>query len=193
MKSLIQTSLVFIVLIGFAAISSVIITNNLNDQIDAAREKGTEEGTNLGYAAGLYTGMVDGHQASSKIGYALSQSKSVEELGENFYFTYNPTYEEVQEILAGSDADKAMEINNYAEAHGIRTAYIRCQIARKTEEKTVFVYNVIAFDTTDRGFIIIRPRTHEEIKLEVGKSYSDLNGFPHPNYDDTVTKMTIYW
>ncbi|MFC1898988.1 hypothetical protein ACFLXP_01460 [Chloroflexota bacterium] len=193
MKGLIQTSLVFLTLIGFTAITSVIMTNNHNDQLDTAREKGTEEGSIKGYASGLYAGMVDGHQASSKIGYAISQSKSIEELGDNFYFTYNPTYEEVQGILAGSDAEKAMEINNYAEAHGIRTAYIRCQIARRTEEKTVYVYNVIAFDTTDRGFIIIRPRTHEEIKVEIGKSYSELNGFPHPSYDDTITKMTIYW
>jgi hypothetical protein len=80
-----------------------------------------------------------------------------------------------------------MEINNFAEANGIRTAYIRVGIAAGGS------YRIVAFETVDRGFIFIRPRSHEEIKVEVGKSYSELNGFPFPSYDDTIIKITIVW
>jgi hypothetical protein len=45
----------------------------------------------------------------------------------------------------------------------------------------------------DRGLIIIEPWSHREVKVEVGESYSKMNGFPASPYDDTVTKMTIVW
>jgi len=78
------------------------------------------------------------------------------------------------------------------EANGIRTAYVRCQIARKAEERMVYICHLVAFETVDNG-LIIRPRSHKEVKVEVGKSYSELNGFPTPPYDDTITKITIVW
>jgi hypothetical protein len=62
-----------------------------------------------------------------------------------------------------------------------------------TTERMVYLYHLIGFETTDRGFVVIRPRTHEEVKVEVGQSYSGLNGFPSPAYDDTITKITIVW
>ena len=80
-----------------------------------------------------------------------------------------------------------MEVNNFTEANGIRTAYVRVGIAAGGS------YRIVAFETVDRGFIFIRPRSHEEIKVEVGKSYSELNGFSPPAYDDTITKITIAW
>jgi len=80
-----------------------------------------------------------------------------------------------------------MEVNNFTEANGIRTAYVRVGIAAGGN------YRIVAFETVDKGFIFIRPRSHEEIKVEVDKSYSALNGFPTPDYDDTITKITIVW
>jgi len=196
MKGLIETSLIIAALIGVGVVTSIIITSNLSNRVAAARERGFEEGRTQGYGAGFYEGSKAGYQEGSKVGYERGREgydsySSDEETG--FYFTYNPTYNEVQAILTESNRTSAMEINYYAEANGIRTAYVRCQIARKTTERMIHIYHLVAFDTVDRGFIIIRPRSHEEIKVEVGKSYSELNGFPTPPYDDTITKITIVW
>jgi len=177
--------------VGF--ITSILITRHFINREAAAYERGLDEGRTQGYEAGLYDGEIDGYQAGSKIGYEMSQGKDISDFGEGFRFIYNPTYDEVQEILAENNKTTAMEINNYSEANGIRTAYVRCQIARKAAERTVFVYNLVAFETIDRGLIFIRPRSHEEVKVEVGKSYSELNGFPTSPYDDTITKITIFW
>jgi len=193
MKGLIKTSIIIAALIGVGIVTSIIITNNLSNRVAAARERGFEEGRTQGYEAGFHEGSKAGYQEGSKVEYERSQDKDISDEETSFYFTYNPTYDELQAILAESNETTAIEINNFAEANGIRTAYVRVQIARKTAERTVYVYHVVAFETVDRGFIIIRPRSLEEIEVEVGKSYSELNGFPTPPYDDTITKITIVW
>lgn len=196
MKELIKTSLIIAALIGAGIVTSVIIASNLSNRLAAAYERGFEEGRTQGYEVGFDEGSKAGYQEGSKISYEKSREGYDSyngDYGTGFYFTYNPTYDELQAILAESNKTTAVEISNFAEANGIRTAYVRCQIARKTTERTVYVYHLVAFETVDRGFIIIRPRSQEEVKVEVGKSYSELNGFPTPSYDDTITKITIVW
>ncbi len=193
MQGLVKTRIIIIAFIAVGFVISVIITGNLNNRVAATRERGFEEGRTQGYETGFHEGNKAGYQEGSKINYERSQDKDISDLGEGLYFTYNPTYDELQAILAESNKTTAMEVNNFAEANGIRTAYVRAQIARKTAGRTAYFYHLVAFETVDRGFIFIRPRSHEEIKVEVGKSYSELNGFPTPPYDDTITKITIVW
>ena len=196
MKGLIITSIIIAALIAISIITSIIITSNLSNRVATAHERGFEEGCDQGYEAGFREGNRAGYQEGSKIGYEKGSEgyySDNSDDGEGFYFTYNPTYDKVREILAKSNKTTAMEINNCAEADGIRAAYVRCQIARKSAERMVYIYHLVAFETVDNGFIIIRPRSHKEVKVEVGKSYSELNGFPTPSYDDTITKITIVW
>ncbi len=193
MKRLIKTSIIMAALLSLGFIASIIITNNLSNQLAATRERGFEEGRTQGYQTGFNEGNKTGYQEGSKINYQRSQDGDISDLGEDFYFTYNPTYDELQAILAESNKTTAGEVNNFAEANGIRTAYVRVQIARKTAERADLFYHLVAFETVDRGLIFIRPRSHEEIELEVGKSYSEQNGFPTPLYDDTITRITIVW
>ena len=196
MKGLIKTSLIIAALIAVGIVTSIFITRTLSNRVAAAHERGVEEGCAQGYETGSREGDRAGYQEGSKIGYEMGSEghhSDNSDDGEDFYFTYNPTYDEVREILAKSNKTTAMEINDYAEANGIRTAYLRCQIARKAAERMVYIYHLVAFETVDNGFIIIRPRSHKEIEIEVGKSYSELNGFPTPAYDDTITKITIVW
>jgi len=196
MKGLIKTSIIIAALIGVGTLTSILITSNLSNRVAATHEYAFEEGRTQGYEVGFREGSRAGYQDGSKIGYEKGREGYDSyngDYGTGFYFTYNPTYDELQAILAESNKTTAMEINYYAGANGIRTAYVRCQIARKTTERMVHIYHLVAFETVDRGFIIIRPRSHEEVKVEVGKSYSELNGFPTPSYDDTITKITIVW
>ncbi len=196
MKGLIVISTIMATLIGIGAVTSIVITDNLDDQVTTALEYGFREGSIQGYEVGSHEGSKTGYQEGSKIGYVRAAEENPGDNGDygaGFHFTYQPTFDEVQKILHESTKATAMEVNNYTEANGLRTAYVRCRIARETAGRTVYVYNIVAFDTVDRGFVFVRPRTHEEVKVEIGKSYSELNGFPSPAYDDTITKITIYW
>ena len=129
MKGLIKTSIIITLLIGAGFITSVIITGNLDNQVAANRELGLKEGHTQGYDAGFQDGNKTGYQEGSKINYETNRDKDINDLGEDFYFTYNPTYDELQAILVECDKTTAMEVNNFTEANGIRTAYVRVGIA----------------------------------------------------------------
>lgn len=196
MKGLTKTSIILAVLIVISIVTSTIITRVLRDRVIVADGQGFEEGHSQGYETGFREGHKAGFQEGSKIGYKKGGEEYDnydDEFGDGFYFTYNPTYNQMREILAESNKNTAHDVNTYAEDNGIRTAYVRCQIARKTTERKSYFYHLVAFETVDKGFVIIRPRSHEEVKVKVGKSYSELNGFPTPAYDDTITKITIVW
>ena len=57
----------------------------------------------------------------------------------------------------------------------------------------VYVLHLVAFETVDRGFVIIEPWSKREVRVAEGGSYSELNGFDIPEYDDTITKITVVW
>lgn len=194
MKGLIKTSIILIALIIIGGGVSVVVYNDLTNRLAAAYERGQEEGYLTGYTAGFGEGSRVAYQEGSKVGYAKGKMTGDDSSNEDgFYFLYNPTNDEVHEILAKGEMGSAKGIHDYAEANGIRVAYVRCPIAREAAEGRVYLYQLVAFETIDKGLIIIEPRSHLEVKIEVGKSYRGLNGFPPVNYDDTITKITIVW
>ena len=194
MKGLIITSIIIAALIAAGIGASVLMTSDLNGSLAAAYERGYEEGQAQGHLAGLQEGSRVGFQEGSKVGYEKGNWRDYSSsYGAGFYFVCNPTYDEVQEILVEGEKRSAKEIHDYAEANGIRVAYLRCQIARKAAEGMVYVYELVAFETVDNGFIVIEPWSHREVKVAVGKRYSVLNGFPISSYDDTITEITLVW
>ena len=116
-----------------------------------------------------------GYQEGSKIGYTRSNEGDPGSSNETgFYFLYNPTYDEAREMLAereqtlaGDERNSAKKTHDYAEANGIRSAYIRSQIARKTAEGMVYLYELVAFETADKGLIFIEPQT-DMTDMDVG-------------------------
>lgn len=194
LKGLTKTILLIAAIISICLIASIIVYTNLSDRVAQAYEQGYKEGQAEGYSTGRQEGSRAGYQKGSKTGYSIaSQGYYSGNQGKDFYFVYNPTYQEVQEILAGSNAHSASELHEYAEANGIRIAYVRCQIAFETTEDPVYVYHLVAFETVDRGFIIIEPWSYQEVKLATGKSYSEMNGLPPPGYDDTIVQVRTIW
>jgi len=194
MKGLIKTTIIIVALIAVGVGTSAIITVGLINRLAAAEERGYEEGHAQGYVDGFKEGSKVGYQEGSRIGYIKGdQGNHDDSDGTGFYFVYNPTYDEVQEILAEGDMGSAKEIHEYAEANGIRVAYVRCQIARKAAEGMVYIYQLVAFETVDNGLTIIEPWSHREVKVEVGRRYSELNNLLTRPYDDTITKVTIVW
>ncbi|MFC2034818.1 hypothetical protein ACFLUJ_01695 [Chloroflexota bacterium] len=194
MKGLIKTGIIVAVFIMVGVGSSAIVASDLSSRVAIAQENGFEEGREWGYLDGFQEGMGVGYQEGSKIGYIEGDGGDYNSSNEtDFYFNYNPTYNRMQEILAETEADSAKKIHDYAEASGVRVAYVRSPIAREAPEGMVYVYELVAFETVDKGFVIIEPWSREEIKVEVGRSYSELNNRPANPYDDTITKVTIVW
>ena len=190
MKGLLKTFGIMALLIIAGLISSIIVTSNLNDRVAAAYE----EGYDRAYLEGVEEGSRAGYQEGSKTGYAKANQKDSDISDEEgSYFLYNPTYDEVYEILAEAKTNTIKEILDYAVINGIRTAYVRAQIARKAPEGMVYIYELVAFETIDRGLIMIEPWSHQETKVEVDRSYRELNSLPLPPHDDTITKITIIW
>lgn len=194
MKGLIRTSLVIALLIVVGIGASIIISVDLVNRLATAHETGFEEGHDQGYVQGFQEGSRVGYQEGSKVGYTWARGGDYDDGKEaGFYFVYNPGYDELQQILAESEASSAWEIHDYAEANGIRVAYVRAQIARQAAKGRVWVYQLVAFETVDKGLVVIEPWSHREVKVEVGQHYGELNGRPPRTYDDTITKLTIIW
>ncbi len=193
MKGLIIATVIVFIIIGTGIGISAHIYNNLIDSETVAHETGFQEGYAKGLVDGVRDGSEAGYQEGSRAGYENEEGVDSTNGYVAGYFIYNPTYSEVQEILAESGLDSAKEIHDYAEVNGIRAGYVRCPIARPATEGRVYLYQLVAFETVDKGLIIIEPWSHQEVKVEVGKSYRELNGLPPSPYDDTITKITIVW
>lgn len=194
LKPLLITLLVILAVIGIGGGTAYIIYNNLNNNVDAAQERGYEEGYAQGYETGFNMGSETGYQEGSKA--ALMEAGGIDTNLVNpdtYYFLYNPTYEEMRAALDDIGMNPANTILNYAKENGIRAAYVRVPIAREAGPGRIFLFHLVGFETVDRGFIIVEPHSHREVKVKVGRSYSGLNGFPISNYDDTITKVTVVW
>jgi hypothetical protein len=94
----------------------------------------------------------------------------------------NPTYEELRDFLAQDKTnlnayvpgkyvcvDFAADLNNNAEAAGIRAGYTWLVYRYINGGKWANFVN--AFQTTDKGLIFIDPQTDREVNIEIGKYY----------------------
>lgn len=146
-----------------------------------ASDEAYDKGYDKGYEIGLETG--------SKAGVATRVE------------LYNPTHKEMREFLARDKTDSnpfvtgeyvcsdfAAQLNNNAEANGIRVAYVRIRSKN-------WGHVVVAFETVDRGLIFIEPQSDREVKLVIGEPYpwyfvgavSPLTSY------DPITEIQIMW
>jgi len=142
---------------------------------EAGEKEGYPSGDKAGYESGMEEGYTDGYASGFEDGTGTD------------YLVRNPTYNEVLDMLDESEATSAEQINNDFEAEGIRAGYVWASIAEGGG------YILAAFETIDRGLIFIRASSDEEVELEIGKRYSELLGYSVPDFDDTITKVTIVW
>ena len=89
----------------------------------------------------------------------------------------NPTFQELRDFILRDPTNRnkfilnqyecrhfATEVNNNAEAEGLRCAFVLLCFERGQ-------HAVVAFDTTDRGLVYIEPQTDARIHPEVGGKY----------------------
>ena len=194
MKRLLQTILVMVIITTIGVIISFLLTKTNDNKVVTTGENGYAEGLAQGEQVGLRAGSEAGYQEGSKVGYAKSRQESaVGSYHTDFYFVYNPTYDEVLALLLEQGNASALEIHDYAEAHGLRSAYVRVEINRQAGEGKIWVYRLVAFDTMDRKLIIIEPVTHKIVHLEIGQGFLKQNGFSPIAFEDIITKVTFIW
>lgn len=94
----------------------------------------------------------------------------------------DPTYQELKEFLAQDETnfndyisqeyvcvDFAADLNNNAEAAGIRAAFVFLVTQVTSEGKWGHMIN--GFQTIDRGFLFVEPQNDRILELEVGNHY----------------------
>lgn len=113
---------------------------------------------------------------SSPVTYAESVISSVGS-GSQSITLKNPTFQELKDFILKDPTNRnkfvlnqyecrhfATEVNNNAEAEGLRSAFVLLCYDRGQ-------HAVVAFDTTDRGLVYIEPQTDAVIHPEVGDTY----------------------
>lgn len=160
--------------------------------MDVGYTKGFQEGEDKGYTEGYREGQQVGYQSGYDVGLKESLAGSS--------IRRNPTYQEMKEFLVqdGTDSktyikgqyvcsDFATDVNNNAEAKGIRCAVVELRYPND------FAHAIVAFETTDKGLIFIEPQFDKEVAAEVGQSYSRTNGYDPPPYSDVISRILIAW
>ena len=194
MSGLIKVVIIVIVLIAAGFGVSVAVTTDLNARVADTAGRGLEEGLVLGSEAGWQEGTRDGYQEGGRIGYEEAIGEDRDDTTEDgFYFLYNPTYAEVQQILLEDTSGSARTINDYAETHGIRTAYVRCRLVSTDGDGKTYVLALLGFETVDEGFVFFEARSHREVKLEFGKLYSEVNKSSVLKHDGIISSIRIIW
>jgi len=162
--------------------------------------RGYQKGNAGSYNQAYNQGKNEGYQAGYQSGLSAGDKTSQQQTTSNGYTLQNPTYQEMKSFLAQDPTnnnnymedkyvcvDFSAAVNNNAEAKGIRCAVVDIFYPDG------YGHTIIAFDTTDRGLIYIEPQFDEEVKLIIGRSYSQLNNFTTAPRDDTIKRYLIVW
>ena len=144
-------------------------------------------------------GRTEGEKIGVVQGYKEGYSAGIKENATG-YILHDPTYQEMKTFLASDTADSktynkdqyictdyTADVKNNAGKNGIRCAAVYI-IYPETG------HSIVAFNTTDKGLIFIEPQYDKEVKLIIGKSYSQINGFiEQSKIDDTVLRYLLTW
>jgi len=163
---------------------------------------GYDEGYNLGYNNGYSKGYNDGNLTGYQIGYESGFDdgylKGVEDGAGRGYTIRDPTFQEVLNFIRIDKTDRNKYSENYTcinfaadvKNNAFKAGY-RCGLVYIRFPETA--HTIVAFNTTDEGIVFIEPQFDDIVILEIGKSYSKLNGYREPPYDDTILYYIIIW
>jgi hypothetical protein len=162
--------------------------------------RGYQKGNTGSYTEAYSQGKDEGYQSGYQSGLQAGYTPSPEQKTSNVYTLQNPTYQEMKTFLAQDPTntntyvedtyvcvDFAAAVTNNAEAKGIRCAVVDIFYPDG------YGHTIIAFDTTDKGLIYIEPQFDQEVKLVVGRSYSQVNNFTTAPRDDTIKRYLVVW
>ena len=171
-----------------------------NEGHTAGEKEGHEIGYSQGFETGKETGYKDGYTEGQQAGYEAGYDVGFKGNIVSGITVQNPTYQQMENFLAQDKTDTkqylkgqyvcsdyATEVNNNAEAQGIRCAVVELRYPDD------MAHAIIAFQTVDKGTIYIEPQFDKEVNVAVGQSYSRINGYQIPPYDDTISRILFMW
>jgi hypothetical protein len=160
---------------------------------------GNQDGYDEGYNAGKDEGYNEGETDGYTVGYNAGYSEGVEAGTGHGYCLRDPSYAEAMAFLNSDRTDRnhydedsyvcshfSRDVCNNAEAEGLRCAFVELRYSGSG-------HSIIAFDTIDRGLVYFEPQFDDEVSLEIGRSYSQLNGYMIPSFDDVIQDILVIW
>ncbi|MFC2072445.1 hypothetical protein ACFLUU_07070 [Chloroflexota bacterium] len=172
-----------------------------SEKIEAAYEDGYAQGYVKTYGAGYQKAYSEAYDKGYNKGYEIGLGSGAREKVATRVELRNPTYKELIEFLARDKTDFnpfirdeyvcfnfASELNNNAEANGIRAAYVRIRFKE-------WAHAVVAFQTVDRGLVFIEPQSDQRVTLVMDEPYlwGSAGAVRTTRYDDTIVAIQIIW
>jgi len=190
---------------GLIALDIFVYLAAMGSTFDIKVASAFSEGYSQGYAQTYTVGYQEAHGEAYEKGYKKAyeislMSGSMEEVG-SWVGLRNPTYQELREFLADDKTDSkayingeyvcfdfAAELNNNAEARGIRAAYVRL----RSKE---WAHAVVAFETVDRGLVFIEPQSDTVVELAVGRIYPwwEVGAVSPLHSAESIEEIEIIW
>lgn len=159
---------------------------------------GYDQGYRNGNLSGYELGYINGNLSGYALGYENGYLKGVIDGAGTGYNVRDPTYQEMLNFIASDRTDENEYSENYTCLHF--TADVKNH-AFQEGYRCGFVYllfpdsahAIVCFNTTDRGLVFIEPQSDDIVKVSIGQSYSELNGYEKPDYNDTIISFIIIW
>lgn len=159
-------------------------------------------GYDVGYGVGNSSGYVLGFEFGNITGYTSGYDQGylkgvIDGAGTGFNIR-DPTYKEMLDFIALDKTDEneysesytciyfTRDVKNHAFDKGYRCGFVYIEFPNAA-------HAIVCFNTTDHGLVFIEPQYDDIVVLEIGRSYSALNGYIRPKYDDTIIRFTIIW
>lgn len=161
-------------------------------------QSGYQLGHAQGYSDGNRSGYLLGFYYGNETGFADGYVQGVEDGVGRGYTIRDPAYDEAIAFIAWDKTDEneysenytcfcfAADFKNNAFQAGYRCGFVRIEFP-------VYAHAIICFNTTDYGVIFVEPQWDDIVTLTIGQSYSDMNGYLPPDYDDTIVSFIIIW
>jgi len=174
-----------------------------SDTIAAAYVDSFDDGFAQTYAIGYQEAYGEAFDKGYDKGYEIGLETGSKEGVARMVELSNPTYEEMREFLAGDKTDSkpyikgeyvrfhfAVELNNNAEASGIRVAFVRVFSRERG-------HGMVAFETIDKGLIFIEPQSDREVEPVIGIGepfpWYSVGAVSAASYHDPLVKLQIIW
>jgi len=106
------------------------------------------------------------------------------------YVLHDPFYSEALSYLNSSTDKSSDEVINQAKNEGIRCALVLIRVVKES-----ITYELIAFDTIDKGMKYFEIGTNYKVVPRINESYVDcvINHYSFNLYNDTITDIITIW
>jgi hypothetical protein len=109
----------------------------------------------------------------------------------NNYELHDPFYEEIEIFIENKSLTFAKESIDAAKIKGLRCAYAQVIMGEE-----LYMYDLIAFDTIDKGFVYFQPEKQLFVTPIIGKTYKECiidNQQNFSTFNDTIVDIIYIW